>query len=378
MISHVVRRGLEHPSTIQTIKRAVEEGPRIEMPTWGSAIIFVTFVVSVVFLSAVEYTLKEVVATLCMVETPSAAITVSAAADEPATKDQKEPLLETGPTITVVNAKPITSSIRGTIRHVVSHAGRFARWRGFKISLLYGLVFSVALNVFSAIVPRVPGHMVLISALAGAACANIHASWTHKVVSMPTQASFWSRVPSRSYWKTLAAPAAAKAAMPYLALYITHGFILLLGLHRNAQDNFADYSGAQWASLILRSLSALAIGVLCAIFLCLPAVVTLIRVEASILPEENDTIVPFDRTFAGKVVPRILGGSGAIGFFDAWRSFNWEARRRLIKLYLKIFFVMTALFLVAAHVLAFEVFAIMGPALGKYLKEVQEKGAFVQ
>ena len=39
---------------------------------------------------------------------------------------------------------------------------------------------------------------------------------------------------------------------------------------------------------------------------------------------------------------------------------------------------MTALFLVAAHVLAFEVFAIMGPALGKYLKEVQEKGAFVQ
>jgi len=58
---------------------------------------------------------------------------------------------------------------------------------------------------------------------------------------------------------------------------------------------------------------------------------------------------------------------------DAWRSFNWEARRRLIKLFFKNFFIIVGMFIVIAHVLAAEVFVIMGPAVGKFMVMLREE-----
>jgi hypothetical protein len=112
----------------------------------------------------------------------------------------------------------------------------------------------------------------------------------------------------------------------------------------------------------------------CTLFLCLPANVTLVRIEASILPEEDDTIVPFDRTFGGKVVSQMMGGTGKVSFLEAWRSFNWEARRRLIKLFVKGFFVIMGMLLVVSHVLVAEAFVVMGPAMGKVLSQMKKDG----
>lgn len=325
--------------------------------------------------------LKEVVATLCMVETPHAAITVSPS-EEPATKDEKEGLLETGPTITLVHQKPITSSIRGTVKHVVANAGRFARFRGFKIHALYSLVFALAVNFFSAffmsLFPDLPGQAILVSGFAGATVANVHAAWTHKVVSMPSEATFWQRVPSKAHWKTLAPAAAISTAMPYVSLYLTGGVAILLGLHKLDQANLEQYTRGQWMCLAVRVFATFIFAITATLFLCLPAIVTQVRIESSILPEDQDTIVPFDRTFSGKVVSHMLGGTGKIGFLDAWRSFNWEARRRLLKLYVKIGAIMMFAFFVVGHVLAFEIFAIMGPQLGEFLAKVRHEGLVQQ
>ena len=38
------------------------------------------------------------------------------------------------------------------------------------------------------------------------------------------------------------------------------------------------------------------------------------------LPDEDEAIVPFDRSFGGKVVPAILGGSGKLSIRDAWKT----------------------------------------------------------
>jgi hypothetical protein len=159
------------------------------------------------------------------------------------------------------------------------------------------------------------------------------------------------------------------------SLFLALGFFSWFDLFNDVvRDDFADYNGGQWASFIIRCVAMLAISVACTLFLCMPAVVTQIRVEASLLPEDQDVIVPFDRTFGGKVVPKVLGGTGCVSFMDAWRSFNWEARRRLIKLYIKGFMCIAALAFVLVHVLAFEVFAIMGPAVGRYLADTQRQG----
>ncbi|KAF1956963.1 hypothetical protein CC80DRAFT_491828 [Byssothecium circinans] len=365
MIEHVVRRGLEH------VKRVAEDGPTVEMPKWGAILLATTLIGFVIFLTAIEYTLKDLIATLAMIETPSAAITVSTP-EVPASKDEKEGLLETAPTITLVHQKPITSSIRGTIRHLKAQGGCMARLRGFRIHALHAIAFSLSVNVLAAITPAFPLRMVIITALGGAICAPLHAAWTNKVVSTPSDTAFWQRIPSRSSWKVLALPAAVNAAMPYFAVFIAYASFCILGLM--GVGDVGNFNGMQWTWLIVRGILVFLISISCTLFLCLPAIVTLVRTEASMLPEEQDTIVPFDRTFDGKVVPKILGGTGAIKFLDAWRSFNWEARGRLLKHYIKAFVIVFTVVFLFAHVFAFEAFAIMGPQLGKFLAEAKQQG----
>ncbi|KAF2659922.1 hypothetical protein K491DRAFT_688781 [Lophiostoma macrostomum CBS 122681] len=374
-VLQLLQRALEHPVARGLHRRAQDvQTIEVEIPTWGKVLLAVSFIGFIIFMSAVEYTLKDVIATLAMVETPSAAITVSPSIED-GSVDKKEGLLESGPTITLVRTKPITSSIRGTIRHLVSEAGRFSRWRGIKALFLYQISTSLVVNILNPIIPyAIPGRFVVLSAATGALLANLHATWTHKVISMPSDKSFWQRVVPRSQWKKLALPAAVESSAKYVSMYIAQGFIVLLGLGSIDKDDMTAYKTGDWVSLALRGLSVLAILLSCVLFIVLPAVVTLIRVEASILPEDQDTIVPFDRTFGGKVVPQILGGTGCVGFLDAWRSFNWEARRRLIKLYAKIAAIIFAISLVAVHVLAFEVWAVMGSALGKLLADAQRNG----
>jgi hypothetical protein len=315
--------------------------------------------------------LNEVITALCMVESPMAAITVSPSTHEPADKAEKEGLLETGPTITLVNQKPITSSIRGTIKHLVAHAGRWARFRGLRIHVLHSFLFAMASTFLSAALPRFPGQMVVVAALSGAAVANVHAAWTHKVVSMPSEQSFWQRLPTKADWKILAGPAAIQAVMPYISIYLTCAVAMLMGLHKLDGENVREYNGAQSASLIIRGILLFVFAISCTLFLCLPAVVTLVRIEASILSEDQDTIVPFDRTFGGKVVSQMMGGTGKVGFMDAWRSFNWEARRRLIKLFVKTFFIVLGMIFVVVHIVVAEAFIIMGPAIGEFLRRAQ-------
>lgn len=75
-----------------------------------------------------------------------------------------------------------------------------------------------------------------------------------------------------------------------------------------------------------------------------PAGVALVRVQASLLPDDEDTIVPVDRTFSGNAgkqgdgyaPPGILAPPhGAITFRAAWKSFDWLERRRILLLYAK-------------------------------------------
>ncbi|KAH9864368.1 hypothetical protein J1614_010302 [Plenodomus biglobosus] len=377
IVTELVKRGFSHPATTAFVKRCVSakdgESDKIEMPTWGFVLLYVSFIFSGLVITMVSYMLQEVVTTLCMVESPVAAITISPS-HESSGKDEKERLLETGPTITLVTQKPITASIRGTLRHLAANAGRFSRFRGFRLYMVYAFLVSMASAFFTGALPKVPGMEIVVAALTGATVANMHAVWTHKVVSMPTEKTLWQRIPSKAHWKTLALPAAIHSAMPYVSLYLVGGFGYLLNLHKLQSENVSEYNGTQWTSLIVRMIATLIFAVLCTLFLCMPAIVTLVRIEASILPEDQDTIVPFDRSFGGKVVEKMMGGTGVVGFLDAWRSFNWEARRRLIKLYIKTFVMVSTLVFVIMHVLAFEVFAIMGPELGKFLAQMQRDG----
>ena len=54
------------------------------------------------------------------------------------------------------------------------------------------------------------------------------------------------------------------------------------------------------------------------------------------LPEEDEPIVPFDRTFGDRVVSKSNGGSGAASMLLAWGSFDLSSRFRMVRLVIKV------------------------------------------
>lgn len=318
-----------------------------------------------------DYTLKNVIATLAMIDAPTSTITIIPSEHD--SIDTKEPLLETGPTATTIRVKPLTSSIRGTLKHLVATAGHFSRWRGLPLFMLYGITFFFTASLIEAMLPRFFGSEMIVSGITGALVANLHAAWTHKVISMPGSQRLIKYVPGLAAWKSLALPAAVQNSVAYLSVYLIVGLVMILDFQAYDPN---DFDAGDCAAVVGKFVAVIAGCVFCGLFIILPATVTLIRVEASLLPEEVDTIVPFDRTFGGKVLPRILGGTGAVSFLEAWKSFNWEARRRVLKLYVKITAIMMVLTVVFAHIMVFEVWAIMGPAVQKWMRQADAQGIF--
>jgi hypothetical protein len=318
-----------------------------------------------------SYTLGNVVGTLTMIETPSTAIAIPLSEEEAIAKDDGL----AGAPATVVAVKPITSSIRGTVRHITSIAGLFARWRGFVPTLIYGIATGGVSGLLGGLLPRViPGRHIIAQVLAAVLLARTHMACTHAIISMPSSLWWYQRIAPMKSIKKLWLPNVVNMLAGSAVVYLTMGFTMLLGLCSKSiskKQHAGELTKSDYVIFVFKGLAILLFAASMVLFVALPAAVTLHRVEASMLPEDQETIVPFDRTFDGKVVPQILGGSGAIGFVDAWRTFNWEARRRLIKYYFKTFLIMAALFIVFAHVILFEFWAILGPKLGKSFSQMK-------
>ena len=64
VFTELARRGFSHPNTVSFVKRAVSlqtgDGEKIEMPTWGFVLLYVSFVVSMVAVSLVSRSLGHI------------------------------------------------------------------------------------------------------------------------------------------------------------------------------------------------------------------------------------------------------------------------------------------------------------------------------
>jgi len=126
-------------------------------------------------------------------------------------------------------------------------------------------------------------------------------------------------------------------------------------------------NGALYGTL-LGLLAVPATALFVALAILLPAAVTLTRVEALLLPEDQDTIVPFDRqAIVSRVDSNKRCQAGAL-FTAAWRSFDRTSRWRLIKLYVKMTFMQIAVVFVGIHVMLAELYIIGGERLALFVK----------
>lgn len=295
-----------------------------------------------------------------MIETPTAtAFTVdpieSEEADAPLlSADEKKPAT-TEPELFYVKTKPITSKIRTTIQHLKAEAGPWSRFRGLQVALVYHFVHHMLFQFLTALFG---GNMIahsLAAVVTAVFLCRLQMLWTHVVISAPSEKKWYRRFPTVDQRKKILGPTAVWAIAEQAAIYVPVTLFYAFNLEGYYQNpsGFGELSEMQQKSVMLASFAVMMSGLVTAVLVVFPANVTLKRVQASLLSEENDTIVPFDRTFGGKVQPEVVGGKGVVSMLDAWRTFDWAARFRLVKLYAKIaaiqistsvFFVLLAVF----------------------------------
>lgn len=116
-------------------------------------------------------------------------------------------------------------------------------------------------------------------------------------------------------------------------------------------------NGASPRNTFLEALGIYALNLLLLLLLVVPATIVLVRVQASSLPANDEAIVPFDQTFGGKVDSTSVDGHNQLAMLDAWRSFGWPSRIRLLKTYAKYFVLQITLELLSAGILLMLVLA---------------------
>lgn len=276
-------------------------------------------------------------------------------ADIPQEKEEKERLIDEE--VVVIKHAPITSQIRKTIRHLHSVGGFTARWRGLGVALCYSMAHSLTSNFLSSFFARSIPMQALGYIVASVLLARIHMTWTHVMISNPSSKPWFKRVRSeREIFKALILPSSVYATAQMLTIGLPAMSMCIFSA--GTEDVQRQALGMLMAGAIMLALSVL---------ILLPASVTLTRIEASFLPEDEDTIVPFDRTLNGaKPAAIALEGddevvsapSGKSLFVEAWRSFDMASRLRLIKFYVKMAAIQVMIVLVGMHVVMAEVYLL--------------------
>ena len=318
-----------------------------------------------------------------MIETPTATAFTTTSEDDTVDVDapllseeqasEKQNLKALEQDLFLVKQPPITGKLRTAVRHLRSVGGRWARFRGLHVALFFGLCHSLVVGLVAPM-SMGPGLMrPLVSILATVALCRIQMVWTHVVISNPSTKSWYRRFPTWKAAKNIVLPTAVYATAQQAALYVS------IGLVSFAQDQFErpEIYGENPTKVRKFALIQLVLAIVLAfstlVCIVIPAEVTLKRVQASMLPEEDESIVPFDRTFAGKVKPEILGGTGAVGMLDAWKTFGKEGRIRLIKLYAKVMAMNIAMTVFFAITVVAELRLVMGDDFNKLVKHAHDQ-----
>ncbi|KAL2060805.1 hypothetical protein VTL71DRAFT_8857 [Oculimacula yallundae] len=347
----LVRRGLE---------ASKEHGDKINIPTWGAVMLISTVVVYMFAMFTIEYTFGRVIPTLVMIESPQDSISFEPLptedTDSTINKDPEQP------------PKPelITSSFRRTLRHLGGFSSRF---RGLGIFIVNALAIQWIAGMLSVlpIINVLPGAFANLVAVV--VCAQLSLTWTHIVISQPSPKTWFRRLAPMKMWKKVAVPTAIFALAEQIAVYVPIYMSIFAGLGDKDARQIADLTPGQKAAMTLKAFGILAFGLVLTFLIVIPANVTLTRVQASLLVDTEETIVPFDRSFGGKVVPEIVGGSGMIGMLDAWKTFDWAARMRLIKTYLKVLGMQMAVSFLFTMFLVSQLFIIAGSDWSKLVPE---------
>jgi hypothetical protein len=250
----------------------------------------------------------------------------------------------------------VTSGIGKTLRYLRAEAGAFSMFRGLGYYIIYsftegflnGLFFQLLrplLWVFADIFTPVFTALLLWA---------FNTAWLHKVISKPSQKNWFARVSEQSRPGSLMLAIGLWGFCRSISAFITQTLALIFVLSKftlvEDKIHFADDASPEFTAL--QALGIYGLNLLLLLLLVVPASIIVVRMQAFLLPETDEVIVPFDKTFGGKVVSESMGGNNKLSMLDAWRSFTWPALFRLLKTYVKYFMLQLILCLITVGLLS--------------------------
>lgn len=329
------------------------EAPVTSLPplAWGLLVLlFVLFIPAFVWSS---YSVRHVYTTLAIVENPTPAAYEAVSSDDHDATPASAPgtgYTDDADASTVVGDEagasaasgpptPITSSILRIRRTLRSTHGWVGDFRGLRLALLIAVLSGIGSSVIEAVPFIFPFVGSLIMSLV---LVQFSTAWVHAVIRTTSsrdqpegRSVFHGGLPQfRRTFEATSIP----VLLSWLAQAVT-GFVTLvvasaLGLQTYDIRNPADvpvYSHHMLWKLLVVGIVAIVLGFV----LVIPANVLLVRVQASMLPPNEDTVVPFDKSFSGTVEPAVMGGRGYVTLKDAFRTFSAASWRRVMVLYVK-------------------------------------------
>ncbi|KAG6295065.1 hypothetical protein E4U46_005186 [Claviceps purpurea] len=356
-----------------SVKRAAPGGHDdirgYELPSWAALVMFIDILLLIPIVLLFEYTFKMIYPVFAMVEDENPP------AYEPVALHEQSDDAEAGAGIGITRngfkptsgqPRTVTSSFRAINRLLTGNGGIGANLRGFSCFLVQALLTSVVLGIFTGALGRF--FYPLATLLASLALVQFSTAWVHIVISEPSPLHLWSRLPPfrRTFdatWKAMTIFWFAREIARCVPIFTA--LVLGLDLPRGGFNEPLDMDAIH-AGFIIKFVIVTLVTVACSVFVIIPAYVVLVRVQASLLPVQQSTIIPFDRSFGGNVEPEVVGGKGYATVTDAWVTFSKTSWRRLLTLYVKMFALSVGAVLVCGAVLVPQALFI-----AKHSKEVR-------
>ncbi|CAH0055313.1 unnamed protein product [Clonostachys solani] len=212
----------------------------------------------------------------------------------------------------------VSSSLRSMTRLLYSSRRCFSFCRGYSWFFCFGIIKSLALGVCV----KSPFLGFLAQILLPLAATRFHTLWVHSVLSSSRK---HASVEARKLFRT---------AGPPMALYLTSEAVvqrIVVQYYKGVGMKWEDFmpiGGHFHKSFIFWMLLAVL-----TFFLVVPAYVLLVRAEASLLPSDEQTLVPLDPALEG------LSEGGVMALVGAWRSLTRARVINLVLLYIKMFMI---------------------------------------
>jgi hypothetical protein len=205
---------------------------------------------------------------------------------------------------------------------------------GLDIFVVYMLLASMPMVITRFISAKEAGSPAPVSILfmlvSGLLLTNVHTAWIHTIISRPTDKSIWQRIPSWREWLAILPAAFLDLILPSSAYYFTKGLMAFL-------RDICSTALSDWFDEDIPTMAENLGGLVC--FL-MPYVLELfastvtraiyIRVAASMLPDDDEPIVPFDRSFGGRARN---ARRYCLSIFDAVRTMpllNWYRCAKIV------------------------------------------------